>query len=51
MANASSLVDHPAATGTEPALAAIKLSMGLGGIVLVLLMLFGLCMRLAQGAS
>jgi cytochrome c oxidase subunit I len=49
MANASSLVDHPAATGTEPALAAIKLSMGLGGIVLVLLMLFGLCMRLAQG--
>jgi hypothetical protein len=36
MSNANSLVDRPAATGNEPALAAIKLSMGLGGIVLVL---------------
>jgi cytochrome c oxidase subunit I len=32
-----------------PALAAVKLSLGLGGVVLVLLMVFGLCMRLAQG--
>ena len=49
MANASLAVNQPATTGTEPALFAVKLSMGLGGLVLVLLMLFGLCMRLAQG--
>jgi cytochrome c oxidase subunit 1 len=49
MANASVVVDHPTAAGTGPALAAVKLSMGLGGLVLVLLMLFGLFMRLAQG--
>src|SRR6516164_9091090 len=39
----------PAAKSVTSALLAIKLSMGLGGLVLVLLMLFGLCMRLAQG--
>ena len=39
----------PAAKSVTSALPAIKLSMGLGGVVLVLLMLFGLCMRLAQG--
>src|SRR6516165_273337 len=49
MANVSLVVNRPTATGTEPALFAVKLSMGLGGLVLVLLMLFGLCMRLAQG--
>src|SRR6516162_11744653 len=49
MANVGLVVNRPTATGTEPALFAVKLSMGLGGLVLVLLMLFGLCMRLAQG--
>ena len=49
MANTSLAVNQPTATGTEPAFFAVKLSMGLGGLVLVLLMLFGLCMRLAQG--
>jgi cytochrome c oxidase subunit 1 len=49
MANASLVVNWPTASGTESALFAVKLSMGLGGLVLVLLMLFGLCMRLAQG--
>jgi cytochrome c oxidase subunit I len=49
MANVSLSINRPTATGTEPALFAVKLSMGLGGLVLVLLMLFGLCMRLAQG--
>src|SRR6516165_9315694 len=49
MANVSLVVNRPTATGTEPALFAVKLSMGLGGLVLVLLMLFGVCMRLAQG--
>jgi cytochrome c oxidase subunit 1 len=49
MANASLVMKQPTATGAEPALFAVKLSMGLGGLVLVLLMLFGLCMRLAQG--
>jgi cytochrome c oxidase subunit 1 len=49
MANMSLSVNRPTATGAEPALFAVKLSMGLGGLVLVLLMLFGLCMRLAQG--
>ena len=39
----------PTASGAEPALAAVKLSMGLGGLVLVLMMLFGLCIRLSQG--
>src|SRR5215831_6687009 len=48
MANVGLVVNRPTATGTEPALFAVKLSMGLGGLVLVLLMLFGLCMRLAQ---
>jgi len=49
MLNASLVANRPTATGKEPALLAVKLSMGLGGLVLVLLMLFGLCMRLAQG--
>jgi cytochrome c oxidase subunit 1 len=49
MANDSLAVNRPTTTGNEPALFAVKLSMGLGGLVLVLLMLFGLCMRLAQG--
>ena len=48
MANTSMAVNQPTATA-EPAFFAVKLSMGLGGLVLVLLMLFGLCMRLAQG--
>jgi len=47
--NASYVANRPTATGKEPALLAIKLSMGLGGVVLVLLMVFGLCMRIAQG--
>jgi cytochrome c oxidase subunit 1 len=53
MAETASLRDlsSPTAVGAEPALAAVKLSMGLGGLVLVLLMLLGLCMRLSQGGS
>ena len=39
MANVSLGVTRPTATDTEPALFAVKLSMGLGGLVLVLLML------------
>src|SRR6516164_10549062 len=49
MPNSSLVANRPTAIGTESALLAIKLSMGLGGLVLVLLMLFGPCMRLAQG--
>ena len=49
MVNASYVANRPTATGKGPALLAIKLSMGLGGVVLVLLMVFGLCMRIAQG--
>ncbi len=49
MANVSALVDRSTAVGAKPALTAVKLSMGLGGLALVLLMLLGLCMRLAQG--
>jgi cytochrome c oxidase subunit I len=49
MANVSALADRSTAVGTESTQTAVKLSMGVGGLVLVLLMLFGLCMRLAQG--
>ena len=39
----------PTSESVNSALPAVKLSMGLGGLVLVLLMLFGLCLRLVQG--
>jgi cytochrome c oxidase subunit 1 len=47
--NTSVNINGPTGGGDAPALAAVKISMGLGGIVLVLLMFFGLCMRLSQG--
>jgi cytochrome c oxidase subunit 1 len=49
MANAALQTNRPAVSGTESALIVVKLAMGLGALVLVLMMLFGLCMRLAQG--
>jgi cytochrome c oxidase subunit 1 len=47
--NAGLNLTSPGAGHDVPALAAVKLSMGLSGLVLVLMMLFGLCMRLSQG--